>query len=115
MGSSLCENLTINSNDYLDIFIFRKLSKQKNTELLKIHLLKVLVNQQEVVKLLVNNNRVNKVLVVLHNNVLLLLKMKNEKLMKKLLNLNVKNVKSDIHYSFLPDPINISSFISSYN
>jgi hypothetical protein len=80
---------------YLDVFIFRKLNKQKNIELR-------VVNKKKLLKLLVNNNQVNKVLGVHLNNNLLLLKLKNEKLNNKLRNLNVNNVKSSIHYQFLP-------------
>jgi hypothetical protein len=100
LGSSFRKNIETDSTEYLAVFIFRKLNKQQNTELLVINPLKLLVNQQEILRLLVSNNQVDKLLKIQLNKKLLLLKLKSEELHKKLPNLNVQNVKFDIHYQF---------------
>jgi hypothetical protein len=69
--------------------MFRKLNRQKNNEMNVINPLKVVVNQHEILKLLVD-----KLLEVQINNDLLLLKLKNEELIKKSPISNGNHVKS---------------------
>jgi len=104
--------MKISRNEYLNAFIFRKLNKQKNTEL--VEQVKVVVNNNQVDKVLVNNNLVDKVLVVPLNKELLLLRLKSEELTKKLLNLDVNNIKSSINYELLPFSSETETFPISF-